>query len=60
MLSDALHERHPFFHSQDSTQSKHCFEENRYDLGDQQKVVESEANGEKSCTETSDRLTEIE
>ena len=37
------------------------FEENRYDLGDQQKVVvESEANGEKSCTETSDRLTEIE
>ena len=58
-LSDALHERLPFSTAKTTHSLSTVFEGSRYSLGDQQKViVESEPNGEKSCTETSDRLKE--
>ena len=58
-LNGALRERLPF----SPTKARHSlsivFEGSRYDPGDQQKVVdEFEPDGEKSCTESSDRLTE--
>ena len=58
-LNDALHERLPFSTAKTAHSLSTVFEGSRYDLGDQQKVVvESEPNGEKSCTKPSDRLTE--
>ena len=57
-LNDAMHERLPFLTAKMAHSLSTVFEGSRYDLGDQQKVVEFEPNGEKSCTETSDKLTE--
>ena len=58
-LNDASHERLPFSIAKTVHNLNTVFEGSRYDLGDQQAaVVESEPNGEKSCTETSDRLNE--
>ena len=54
-----LHERLPFSTAKTAHSLSIVFEGSRYNPGDQQKVVvEFEINGEKSCTETSDRLNE--
>ena len=58
-LNGALHERLPFSTAKTAHILSIVFEGSRYNPGDQQKiVVEFEINGEKSCTETSDRLNE--
>ena len=58
-LSDALHERLPFFTAKTAHTLSTVFEGSRYDLGDQQEVVvESESSEEKSYTKPSDRLPE--
>ena len=58
-LNNALHERLIFSTAKTADSLSTVFGGSRYDLRDQRKVVvESEPNGEKSCTETSDRLTE--
>ena len=59
MLNDALHERIPLSTAKTAHSLSTVFEGSRYNIGDKQKVVvEFEPKAEKSCTETSDRLTE--